>query len=312
MRKIAILIGTLLLLTGCFHEIHELEMLRDGNGEGAGAGKDAGLLGTVLRWEIPEDAGTAIHSLTLSVGGTSTPFTKNYRNAKEAAGELIPVAAGRNDILATVNMTAADGFVISGLPATKADAAVGDVVVSLKDPVSSPAQAWFAVTATDIRKGEITTVEPVLQRLLPGITLNLDNVPAGTRVDITLRNVAGSVNLTAKDSGGRWGIPSSDSVGDLQIASLTAASYGPLKLEGFTLLPTASAFQRCVLTIDVTSAGGNKTQCVCDAPLMQIGKTYMLELDYNTLRPFMYLDSYSINPWEDGWTVNGEILNPVE
>ena len=319
MRKIKITaaFAAALLFTSCFQEIHELGALSHGNGNGNGGGqgegkdKVAGLLGTALSWEIPEDAGTAIHSLTISVGGASTPFTKNYSDAKEAAGELIPVATGRNDILATVNLTEADGFDISGIPATKSDAAVGDVVVSLKDPASSPAQAWFAVTDTDIPKGKITTVKPVLQRLMPSITLNLDNVPAGTNVVLTISNVASSVNLTLKDENGRWGIPSSDSVGDLQIADLTAASDGPLKLEDFTLLPTASAFPRCVLTIDVTSAAGIKVQSVCDAPQMESGKTYTLELDYNTLRPFMYIDSYSINPWEDGWTVNGEILNPV-
>ena len=304
MRKIEITaaLAAALLFTSCFQEIHELGTLDAGEG----------LLATSLGWEMSDDAGTAIHSLTLSVGGAATPFTKAYKDAGDAAGELIPVAVGRNDVFYTVNLTAADGFVISGLPATKADAALGDVIVSLKDPVSSPAQAWFAVTSADIRKGEITTAEPVLMRLLPSITLNLDNVPAGTGVVMTLSNVARSVNLTAKDANGRWGNPSTDSAPDLQIASLTAGSYGPLKLEGFRLLPTASAFSRCLLTLDVTSASGNKTQCVCDAPLMESGKTYTLELDYNTLRPYMYLDTYSINPWEDGWTVNGEILNPVE
>ena len=322
MRKIAILTGTLLLLTSCFKDIHELSALRHyndggegegGSGGGSGSGsKVEALLGTSLNWEIPDDAGTVIHSLTISVGGTNTPFTKAYKDAREASAELIPVAAGRNDILATVNMTDADGFIISGLPATKADAAVGDVVVSLKDPVSSPAQSWFAVTDTDIKKGEITRVEPVLQRLMPSITLDLANVPAGTNVVLTLSNVAKCVNITAKDSNGRWGLPSDDSEKDLQIADLTATSNGPLKLENFTLFPTASAFTRCMLTIDVTAASGNKTQCVCDAPHIESGKAYTLELDYNTLRPYMYLDSYSINPWEDGWTVNGEILNPVE
>ena len=304
MRKTGFIaaLAAALLFTSCFHEIHELGSLSTGEG----------LLGTSLGWEMPDDAGTAIHSLTIATGGAATPFSRTYKNAKEAAGELIPVKVGLNDVLVTVNLTDADGFAISGMPASKAETGVGDVVVSLKDPVSSPQQAWFAVTGADINEREITTVEPKLQRLLSALTVNLADVPAGTQVVVTLSNVAKSVNLTAKDASGRWGLPSTDSVGNLQIATLTAAADGPLSLDGFTVLPTAAAFPRCILTIDVTAANGNKTQCVCDAPHTESGKAYTLDLNFSTLKPYMYLDTYSINPWEDGWTVSGEILNPTE
>ena len=300
-RSIAALAATL-LFTGCFHEIHELGPLNAGEG----------LLGTSLGWERPDDEGTAIHGLTIAVGGAAAPFSRTYKDAMEAAGELIPVPAGKNDVLVTVNMTDADGFAVSGMPATRADAAVGDVIVSLKNPASSPRQAWFAVAGADIKDREITIVEPKLQRLLSVLTVNLANVPSGTKVVISLGNVARSVNLTAKDASGRWGLPSADSEGDLQIASLTASSGGPLAVESFTLLPTASAFQRSVLIFDITPTSGNKMQCVCDAPRMEGGKAYTLDLDYNALQPYMYLDTCSITAWEEGWTVSGEILNPTE
>ena len=45
---------------------------------------------------------------------------------------------------------------------------------------------------------------------------------------------------------------------------------------------------------------------------MEVGKDYILDLDYNELQPYMYINSSSISPWEDGWTVDGEILNPQE
>ena len=288
-------------LAGCFHPIHELYTLDSGEG----------LLGTTLAWEVPEDAGSALHSLTLSVGGASTPFTRNYRDEKEAAGERIPVAAGRNDLLATANMTESDGFLLSGMPATRADAAVGDVTVSLKDPASSPDQAWFGVTGAEIRDGAITLAEATLQRLLSTITVDLAHVPAGTRIELTVNNVAKSVNLTAKGANGRWGLPSADPSGPITLAALTAATDGPLKL-AFRVLPTASTFTRCTLTFRVTSANGNETQTVIDAPGTEGGIGYLLDLDFNALRPYLYLDSYSISPWEDGWTVSGEILNPSE
>ena len=291
-----------LLLTGCYHEVHEYASLQEGEG----------FLGTSLRWEVAEDAGTPCHALTLAVGGAATPFSRSYKDVSEAAGEVIPVAVGRNDVLALVDMTDADGFTVAGVPASKAGAAVGDVVVSLKDPVSSPAQAWFGVAGAEIRDREITTATPVLQRLLSSLSVKFSSVPAGTRVVLTMSNVAKSVNLTAKDAAGRYGLPSEESVGDVQIASLTATSDGPLAVENFRLLPTATAFARCIVTLDIISASGNETRCVCDAPHTESGKVYALDLDFPALRPYMYIDTYSIGPWEDGWTINGEILNPQE
>lgn len=299
---IAALAAAVLFTASCYHENHELALLENGTG----------LVGTSLQWEMPDDAGTSIHALSIAIGGTATPFSRSYKDAKESSGELIPVAAGKNDLLATVNMTPADGFTLSGMPAAKADAGVGDVLVSLANPVSSPAQAWFAVIGADVKDKEIIIVEPKLQRLLSTLSVNLANVPAGTKVVFKLSNVAKSVNLTAKDANGRFGLPSAESVGELEIARLTASADGPLSLEGFTLLPTASAFARCILTIDIVSAAGLPLTCVCDAPHTESGKGYTLNLDFKTFKPYMFLDSYTISPWEDGWTVNGEVLNPNE
>lgn len=304
MKKTAILIGMLLLLTGCFHEMHELRPSEYGEGTAVG------YMATAISWELADDAGTSIHALTLSPCGSETSFTKNYFSVREAAGELIQLPIGVYDVLTTANMTDADGFTLAGLPATKAFQP--DVVVSLKNPVSSPAQAWFSITRANIENDAITSVKPLLQRLLSSVSVNIYNVPAGATMVLTLSNVARSVTLTQKDANGRYGVRSADSIGDLVLATLTASSVGSLSLEGFTVLPTASAFARCILTIDVTSASGNKTQCVCDAPPMESGKAYTLELDFTALKPYMFLDSYSISAWEDGWIISGEVLNPNE
>ena len=299
--NLAALCGAL-LFTSCFQEIHELSPLKGGEG----------LLGTSLRWENPDDGGTPVHSLTVCVGGSAAPFSRTYKDPGAAASEYLTIAAGSNDVLTMVNMTEADGFAVSGLPGTKADAAVGDVLVSLKDPLSSPPQAWFGVSATEIRERSITVAEHLLQRLLATLSVKLTNVPEGTKVTLTLSNVARSVNLTAKDATGRYGLPGAGSVGELHLAGFTAGPDGILSVDGFTTLPTAADYSRCILTFDIISASGHRTQYVCDAPQMECGKSYTLELDYRSLRLNMSLDSYSINPWEEGWTVSGEVLNPKE
>ena len=43
---------------------------------------------------------------------------------------------------------------------------------------------------------------------------------------------------------------------------------------------------------------------------MECGKTYVVELDYTKLRPYMLLEAFTINDWTEGWTISGEIINP--
>ena len=283
MRKFAIPMAAL-LLTGCFHEFHEK---MDGTNTVAVA----------LQWEQAEDAAIPIHNITYSAGG----FTWNFASAEEAASQPLQLPDGEYDILVTANMTEADGYILSGMPATKADGSLPEVKVSLKDPASSPAQAWFGVSHASVSEGDIAVAEPELQRLLSTLTVNIANIPAGTTMTLTLSNVAKEVILTAKDNTGRYGVPSGETVADITIQG-----------NALNLLPTASGLDRCFLTIELTSAAGIPLTVVCDAPCMKVGKGYTLDLDYTKLQPYMYINSSSINPWEDGWTISGEILNPQE
>lgn len=280
MKNILYTIVAVLLLTGCFHEFHEK---MDGTGSVAVA----------LQWEQADDAATPVHSITCSVGG----FTKAYTGAEEAASDLLQLPAGEYDILVTANMTEADGYVLSGLPATRAG--LPEVRVSLRDPASNPSQAWFGVGHASVKEGELTLVEIKLQRLLSTLTVRIANLPEGTAITQTLSNVAGEVILTAQDGSGRYGVPGSGTVPDITIPG-----------SAVNLLPTASGAQRCILTLSITSAAGIPLTVVCDAPRTEPGKGYILDLDYTTLQPYMYISSSSISPWADGWTVSGEILNP--
>ena len=196
-----------LLFTGCFHKIHELEPSKYGD-------LAAGYLGTSLQWEQADDAGTAVRSLSLSVGGRGASFSRNYKSAVEAAEEVLQLPTGPCDVLARVNMGDDDGFAIAGMPATKNELAegLGDVIVSLKNPVSSPEQAWFGVEHTYIKNKEIVIVQAGLQRLLSSFSVKVDDVPAGTKLVFTLSNVAKNVNLTARDANGRYGLPGKQSV----------------------------------------------------------------------------------------------------
>jgi len=281
MRKYAIALAAL-LLTGCYHEFHEITA-------------DRSSVAVALQWEQPEDAGTFLHNITFSADG----ITRSFDTPREASAEQLQLPDGEYDILVTANMTEADSFILSGLPGTKAG--LPDVRVSLRNPLANPAQAWYGISHASVQKGKATVAEAKLQRLMCTLTVNIANVPAGTTIIHTLANVAKEVRLTAQDDAGRYGVPGTETVG-----KLTVDTY-PINL-----FPTVSGKGRSLLTLEIITAAGSELTVLCDAPRMEVGKSYILELDYTKLQPYMYITPYSISAWEDGWTVSGEILNSQE
>ena len=288
MKKLIYAIVAMLAMAGCYKDNHEFQ-------DGCGA------LSLGLQWDNPKDAGTVPYALTVSIQGAGASFTKRFANPEQMASEPIMLPVGEYDILVTADMTEANGFVIKDLPVSKADSGMGEVAVSLANPSSSPAQAWFSVNHAAIKEGNVTTIEPKLQRLLASLDLKIANVPSGTSIKKTLLDIANTVILTEKGQDGRYGAPQGKPRESIYLK------------DGITnMLPSAAGVDRNDILMLVKTADGKELLVTLDVPRIDVGKTYTLNLDFNTLLPYMFIDSGSISPWEDGWTVNGEILNPED
>lgn len=288
MKKLIYAIVAMLAMAGCYKDDHEFQ-------DGYGA------LSLGLQWDNPKDAGTVPHVLTVSIQGDGASFTKSFANPEQLASEPFMLPAGEYDILVTADMAEADGFVVEGLPASKSGSGMGEVAVSLTDPSSSPAQAWFSVNHAIIKEGDVTTIEPKLQRLLASLDLKIANVPSGTSINKTLLYIAKAVILTEKGQDGRYGAPKRNPRLSVYLK------------DGITnMLPSAAGVERNDILMLVKTADGKELLVTLDVPRIDVGKTYTLNLDFKTLQPYMFIDSGSISPWEDGWTVNGEILNPED
>ena len=279
-----------LFLTGCFHDVHEFRPSEFGD-------VPVGYVTASLNMD-QVDKSTPISDLTIVAIGSGTTITEYIASIEDMSDELMQLPKGEYDILSTFNMTQANGYILSGLPKTKAGAA-NDVTVSLVDPASSPVQAWYGCMHTDIKEQDITSVDLELQPLLATLTVNISNLPDGTVMTLSISDVAAQVILNAKDGSGRYGVPGTQASADITTQSAS-----------LRLMPTVSGQERFLLTIELVSAQGTTFITQCDAPRLDVGKSYTLDLDYNTLRPYMYIASTSINPWTDGWTVQGEIFNP--
>ena len=304
----------MMLLTACYHDQHEEMPSEYGD-------QPVGYLTPLLLWEDQADAGAAIDDIRFTVSGTGgTTVANRFNNTEAAADWLQQLPVGDYDVLVTVDMDEAHGYVLENTATrgtTRADeatvtTALPDTRVSLAEPSSSPRQSWYAVTHATVREDEITVAEFRLQRLLSEISVIVSNVPTGATITASVERVASDVLLTHRDGQGRYGVADREDFLTVSLGTLAAdpADAATLRHDDHTLMPTAGGQERCYLTLSVTTPDGTPLTYLADAPRMECGKAYVVELDYTKLRPYMLLSAFTINDWTEGWTISGEIINP--
>lgn len=307
--------AAMMLLTACYHDQHEEVPSEYGD-------QPVGYLTPLLLWDDPADAGTTttIDDIRFTVSGTGgTTVANRFNNTEAAADWLQQLPVGDYDLLVTVDMDEANGYILENAgtrATTRADeelhTALPDTRVSLAEPSSSPRQSWYAVTHATVREDEITVAEFRLQRLLSELSVIVHNVPAGAAITASVERVASDVLLTHRDGQGRYGVADREDYLTVSLGALAAdpADAATLRHDDHTLMPTAGGQERCYLSLSVTTPEGTRLTYLADAPRMECGRTYVVELDYTKLRPYMLLEAFTINDWTDGWAITGEIINP--
>ena len=306
----------MMLLTACYHDQHEEMPSEYGD-------QPVGYLTAQLVWDDPADANSAIDDIRFTVSGTNgTTVTHNFTDTESAADWLQQLPVGDYDLLVTVDMDEAHGYLLQNVGTdtrsmTRADeafhTALPDTRVSLAEPSSSPRQSWYAVTHATVREDEITVAEFHLQRLLSEISVIVSNVPTGAAITASVERVASDVLLTHRDGQGRYGVADREDFLTVSLGALAAdpADAATLRHDDHTLMPTAGGQPRCYLTLTVTTPEGTRLSYLADAPRMECGRAYVVELDYTKLRPYMLLSAFTINDWTEGWTISGEITDPT-
>ena len=305
--------AAMMLLTACYHDQHEEMPSEYGD-------QPVGYLTAQLVWDDPADANSAIDDIRFTVSGTNgTTVTHNFTDTESAADWLQQLPVGEYDLLVTVDMDEAHGYVLENAATrgtTRADeelhTALPDTRVSLAEPSSSPRQSWYAVTHATVREDEIAVAEFHLQRLLSEISVIVSNVPTGAAITASVERVASDVLLTHRDGQGRYGVADREDYMTVSLGALAAdpADAATLRHDDHTLMPTAGGQERCYLSLNVTTPDGTRLTYLADAPRMECGRAYVVELDYTKLRPYMLLSAFTINDWTEGWTISGEIINP--
>ena len=262
------------------------------------ATQSVGYLSFQLIWDEYDDILSPIDNVKITVSGADG-FIKEYdfSSPADAADQLQQFPEGTYDLLVMVDMAPKDGYILA---ADKSQNGLPPTTAALKDPSSSPRQSWFATTTATVKNNEITIAKFTLKRLLSMISIIVNNAPGGATISAEASNVAQNVELTAPR-------PSRESIDNVSLGTLSGS--GTLKIENFTLMPTADGTDRTIITLTTTENGKTLVSTI-DAPKMESGRYYELTLAYETLSPYIIITATDINDWQQNWTFNGEILNP--
>ena len=285
------------LLASCDHDVH------DGEGDGG--------LSVSLAWADEADEGTEVKDVKTwivnATDGTQVAQSQ-HGSAQEMAKERYDLPEGNYRILTTTNLV--DPFTIS--KQTRAVDNINSLAIGLSDPSASPEHAYYGVTDIVIDKEDVHYItRSDMRRILAELTIVIEGVPENTVISGKVLNVASGLLPLQKNEDGTFGTASYTKE-ECDIPLKIAVPGETLKTETLRLMPTANGFHTTKLFIQLISPDDTVRNYDIEAPVMKSGGKYQINLEYEEMKPYMYLTSTKIDDWTEGWVYRGEILNPED
>ena len=287
----------LCLLESCDHDVHD--------------GEDEGGLSVSLTWADEADQGTEVKDVKLWIFNAddgSLVEEKHYGSAQEVASQRFALPEGHYQILAVANLI--EPFFIG--EATRANLNMNQLMFGLSNPSASPDHAYYGVTDIVIDKSNVSYVtKDEMHRMLAELTISIEGVPKNTAISGKILNVATGLLPLQKNEDGTFGTTTYTKE-ECDIPLGIAAQDKRLITETLRLMSTANGFLTTRLFIQLIAPNGNVSNYDIEAPVMKSGGKYKINLEFEEMKPYMYLTSTKIDDWNEEWIYRGEILNPED
>ena len=285
------------LLASCDHNVHD--------------GEDEGGLSVSLTWADEADQGTDVNDVKLWIFNTddgSLVEEKHYGSAQEVASQRFALPVGHYQILAATNLI--EPFFIG--EATRATLNMNQLMFGLSNPSASPDHGYYGVADIVIDKENVSYVtKDAMHRMLAELTLIIEGVPENTTISGKVLNVATGLLPLQKNEDGTFGTTTYTKE-ECDIPLGIAAQDKRLITETLHLMSTANGFLTTRLFIQLIAPNGNVSNYDIEAPVMKSGGKYKINLEFEEMKPYMYLTSTKIDDWTEEWIYRGEILNPED
>ena len=285
------------LLASCDHNVHD--------------GEEEGGLSVSLTWADEADQGTDVNDVKLWIFNAddgSLVEEKHDGSAQEVASQRFALPVGHYQILAATNLM--EPFFIG--EATRATLNMNQLMFGLSNPSASPDHAYYGVTDIVIDKSNVNYItKNEMRHILAELTIFIKGVPDNFAMIGKVLNVATGLLPLQKNEDGTFGTASYTKE-ECDIPLRIAVPGETLKTETLRLMPTAHGFHTTKLFIQLISPGGVVSNYDIEAPVMKSGGKYKINLEFEEMKPYMYLTSTKIDDWTEKWIYRGEILNPED
>lgn len=267
--------------------------------------EENGSVSVELTFADPEDAEkTELNDVRLWIFNSDGSLVDKfgYGAAAELALQRYHLKAGRYLFVTAENLT--DPFTYSG------DIATG-LFFGLGNPDSSPEHAFYGVTEAEAKDDGSGIVRSEIRRVLSELTIMTTEAPSRARLNATVRSVATGIFPARKGSDESYGLAAKDEVKGINIPE-GKESDGSIRTPVLRLMPSYEGCLTTLIHITVTLPNGIVHESDIMTPVMHPSGKYILTFRYPEMSAYMTVTPYKINEWTEGWTVNGEILNPEE
>lgn len=284
-----------LLLTSCVKEpIHSNQKCR-----------------ITLHWADPTDNGKEMKDVKIWIYGADGILVteRHYTAAQTSTFEIPDLNTGEYDLVATVDLLHPFG--------AEAAETFGGLTLRYADAPAQAEQAYYGVARINVNdekevvtRASIAMQSPLfLRRILSEFTAVVEEVPAGTTLEVAVQNSADGIIPSRQDADGNFG--EGTDIRQTVTTQTATEQNGKITTGTLRLMPTAGGDGKALLRFIFHLPGGRLYRCDAEAPPMRPGGKYTLTAKYFDLKTTVNIAPVSIDDWEEDWTVVGEIPNPT-
>ena len=225
----------------------------------------------------------------------------SYKETKELSSQRFELSAGSYFFVSAINLN---------LPLAYKNQNKMETLVfytTISDLLSE--QAFYSTVQVEVGENEYQLVALPLKRILSELTIKIEGVPSGARLNAKVYEPAEGILPACKDAEGVFGQPVAEVIPEVALPE-SLEKEGTSVVESVRLMPTAQGRNCSKLGLFLTVADGDTFVCDVEAPQMKSAGKYELVLLYKDLKPHLRVSAFKITDWKYGWTIDGEILNP--
>ncbi len=233
-----------------------------------------------------------------------------FSSAQDLAKHRFDLPAGEYDMYVTVNLLPPyiDEYNQSQ---SRAFTDGSKHFITLEKPDLSPEPAYHGEARIVVTEGDVQRVTVKIQELLAEVTIIINDIPNGTHFSGTVENATAGIVTTYDETIGEFVAERSEQIVPVDFP-VTLSTDGVLTIKKFRLLPSVKGATESLIKIQLLYPNTKHNEYEIHAPEMRMGGKYYIVLDFADMTPYMHLTSIRIDKWTEGWTINGEILNPEE